>query len=116
MRKGEIVSVIPKTDARYHLLQYITCNLDYVETINNYNEKIYRYYFTNLYHYDERVKFNSDAIYVTMKEDKNKIKYSVWIGKQYPKTVVVCSKSQNYYIENPLEYNWVYTEYKYVRR
>ena len=25
-------------------------------------------------------------------------------------------KKQNYYIENELDYNWIYTEYKYIRR
>ena len=47
MRKGEIISIIPKTDNRYILLNLITINLDYLENYNN--ELRYKYYFQNLY-------------------------------------------------------------------
>ena len=35
IRKGEIISIIPKTDYRYILLNFITFNLEYFENINN---------------------------------------------------------------------------------
>ena len=113
MRKGEIISIIPKTDYRYILLNFITFNLDYFENYNN--ELRYKYYFQNLYNYEGRVKNNSDLIQVNINENNDFIKYSIWIGKQYPKSIT-CNKKQNYYIENPLDYNWIYTEYKYIRR
>ena len=46
MRKGEIISIIPKTDYRYILLNFITFNVDYLENYNN--ELRYKYYFQNL--------------------------------------------------------------------
>ena len=113
MRKGEIISIIPKTDYRYILLNFITFNLDYLENYNN--ELRYKYYFPNLYNYEGRVKNNSDLIQVNINENNDFIKYSIWIGKQYPKSIT-CNKEQYYYIEKPLDYNWIYTEYKYIRR
>ena len=113
LRKGEIISIIPKTDYRYILLTFITFNLDYLENYNNVLR--YKYYFQNLYNYEGRVKNNSDLIQVNINENNEFIKYSIWIGKQYPK-YIICNKKQNYYIENPIDYNWIYTEYEYIRR
>ena len=113
MRKGEIISIISKTDYRYILLNFITINLNYLENYNN--ELRYKYYFPNLYNYEGRVKNNSDLIEVNINENKDFIKYSIWIGKQYP-TSITSNKKQNYYIEKPLDYNWIYTEYEYIRR
>ena len=113
MRKGEIISIISKTDYRYILLNFITFNLDYLENYNN--ELRYKYYFQNLYNYEGRAINNSDLIQVNINENNDFIEYSIWIGKQYPKSIT-CNKTQNYYIEKPLDYNWIYTEYKYIRR
>jgi len=113
MRKGVITSIIPKTDVRYKLLKFITINLDCVEKIHNTTR--YNYYFHNLYDYNGRQKNNSDLIQVTMNECNDTVKYSIWIGKQYPKSFICSNKKQNYYIETPLEYNWIYTEFEYVR-
>ena len=113
MRKGEIVSIIPKTDYRYILLNFITFTLDYLQNYNN--ELRYKYYFQNLYNYEGRFKNNSDLIQVNINENNDFIKYSIWIGKQYPKSII-CNKKQYYYIEEPLDYNWIYTEYEYIRR
>jgi hypothetical protein len=113
IRKGQIISIIPKTDYRYTLLNFITFNLGYIEKFNN--ELRYNYYFPNLFNYEGRNKNNSDLIQVNIKQSKKIIKYSIWIGRQYPKSIT-CNKKQNYYIENELDYNWIYTEYKYIRR
>ena len=113
MRKGEIISIIPRTDYRYTLLNFITFNLDYIENYNN--ELRYKYYFSNLYNYEGRQTNNSDLIQININENNDFIRYSIWIGKQYPKSIN-CNKKQIYYIENPLDYNWIYTEYEYIRR
>jgi hypothetical protein len=114
MRKGEIISIIPKTDYRYCLLNFITFRLEYLEIYNN--EERYKYFFPNLYNYEGRVKNNSDLIQVNINENDDFIKYSVWIGKQYPKSVNRNKCRQMYYIENSLDYNWIYTQYEYIRR
>lgn len=113
IRKGEIVSIIPKSDYRYNILKYITFTRYYFE--NNNNIFIYKYYFPNLYNYEGRSNNNPDIIHVNLNEYSDFIKYSIWIGRQYPK-FFICNKKQNYYIENFLEYNWIYTEYEYIRR
>jgi hypothetical protein len=114
MRKGNIVSIIPKRDYRYELLKFITFNLQYVEIFNK--QIRCKYYFHNLYSYQGRGINNSDLIELNIiNENNDLIKYSVWIGKQYPKTIN-CNKKQNYYIENPLEYNWIYSQFEYTRR
>jgi len=113
MRKGEIISIIPKTDYRYILLNFITVNLNHFE--NHSDELRYKYHFPNLYNYEGRIKNNSDLIEVRINETTDFINYYIWIGKQYPKSIN-CNKRQIYLIENPLDYNWIYTEYKYTRR
>ena len=114
MRKGEIISIIPKTDYRYNLLNFITFHFS--EIYLQHNELRYKYYFPNLHNYEGRQINNSDLIQVNINENNNFIKYSIWIGKQYPKSVnITPTKKQNYYIENPFDYNWIYTEFEYVR-
>jgi hypothetical protein len=117
MRKGVLISIIPKTDNRYKLLKFITLKLDCVEKIHNATR--YNYYFHNLYDYEGRQQNNSDLIQVTINENNENnensiVKYSIWLGKQYPKSFI-CNKKQKYYIENPSEYNWIYNEFEYVR-
>ena len=112
MRRGEIISIIPKTDYRYNLLNFITFHFS--EIYLQHNELRYKYYFPNLYNYEGRQINNSDLIQVNINENNNFIKYSIWIGKQYPKSIN-CNKKQNYYIENPLDYNWIYTNFEYIR-
>jgi len=114
MRKGDIVSIIPKTDYRYELLKFTTLKLRYVENYNPITTK-YIYGFPNLYNYEGRSLNNPDMIQVNMNEYDDFIKYSFWIGRQYPKSFI-CNKKQNYYIENKLEYNWIYTEFDYIRK
>jgi hypothetical protein len=114
MRKGELVSIIPKTDERYRLLNFITFRLEYFEIYNN--QLRYKYFFPNVYNYEGRQMNNSDVVHVDIKENDDFIKYSVWIGKQYPKSVNRNKCRQMYYIENSLDYNWIYTQYEYIRR
>jgi hypothetical protein len=113
MRKGEIISIIPKTDDRYRVLHFITFRLEYFEIYNN--ELRYKYFFPNLYNYEGRQMNNSDVIQIDVNENDDFIKYSVWIGKQYPKSINRNKCRQMYYIENSLHYNWVYTQYEYIR-
>jgi len=109
MRKGKIVSIIPKTDYRYNLLSFITLKLKSIENLFTYVR--YNYHFTNLYNYKGRHVDNSDLMQVVIKQNKN-IKYSIWIGKQYPKSF--CKKEQPFLIENS-RYRWKYIEYSYTR-
>ena len=116
IRKGKIISIIPKTDNRYNLLNYITLNKGYIEHFENYPNIIrYAYYFSNLHNYERRMISNSDLIQVSISEVNNTIKYSIWIGRQKPKKNIT-NKDQIYYIENPIDYHWVYTTYEYIRR
>jgi hypothetical protein len=114
MRNGKIISIIPKSDYRYTLLNFITFKLDFVTFYNGMVR--YKYYFPNLYNYEERRINNSDLIQITINENHRDILfYSIWIGRQYPKSFL-CNKKQNYFIENSEEYQWIYTEYDYIRR
>ena len=69
MRKGEIISIIPKTDYRYNLLNFITFNCSEIYLQNN--ELRYKYYFPNLYNYEGRQMNNSDLIQVNIHENHN---------------------------------------------
>jgi hypothetical protein len=114
MREGVIISIIPKTYYSFKLLNFITL---YPNQINHLNTTTYthKYHLPNLYNYKGRQTHNSDLMHVNINEYSNFVKYSIWIGRQYPKSFI-CNKKQNYYIENPLEYNWIYTEYEYIRK
>ena len=111
MRKGKLVSIIPKSDDRYHILSFITLTLRYISDFNS--KKMYRYHFNNLYNYKEREHPNNDTIDVDIKESNNHIYYSIWIGRQYPKSFI-STKDQPFLIENP-DYHWRYIHHKYVR-
>jgi hypothetical protein len=113
MREGVITSIIPKTDYRYKLLHFFMPKLRIKENLHNTIK--YTYHLPNLYNYKGRQADNSDLINVNINEYSNFVKYSIWIGRQYPKSFV-CNKKQNYYIENPLDYNWIYTAFEYERR
>ena len=114
MRKGELISIIPKTDIRYKLLSYITCSPNYVE--KNGNTYQYKYFFQNLYNYDGRKSNNSDLIHIKLTEYEDSVKYEFWIGRQYPKAISSeFGKKQIYYIEDPLHYNWVFTQFEFIR-
>ena len=95
IRKGEIISIIPKTDYRYNLLNFITFNFNEIYLQNN--ELRYKYYFHNLYNYEGRQMNNSDLIQVNIIENNNFIKYSIWIGKQHPKSINCNKKTKLLY-------------------
>ena len=112
MRKGEIISIIPKTDDRYKLLNYITFNNNYINFENNIY--MYKYYFQNLYNNID-IK-NDEIIQIHLTENKDNIEYSFWIGRKYPKSInYELGKKQIYNLENQLEYNWVYTNFEFIR-
>jgi hypothetical protein len=113
MREGVITSIIPKTDYRYKLLHFFIPKLHIKENLHSIIK--YTYHLPNLYNYKGRSNDNPDLINVNINEYSNFVKYSIWIGRQYPKHFI-CNKKQIYYIENPLEYNWIYTKYEYTRK
>ena len=113
MREGVITSIIPKTDYRYKLLHFFIPKLHIKENLHNIIK--YTYHLPNLYNYKGRSNDNPDLIDVNINVYSNFVKYSIWIGRQYPKHFI-CNKKQIYYIENPLEYNWIYTKYEYTRK
>ena len=110
MRKGKLVSIIPKSDDRYKILSFITLTLRYISDFSS--KKLYRYHFNNLYNYKEREYPNNDTIDVEIKE-LNDVHYSIWIGRQYPKSFI-STKPQPFLIENS-DYHWRYIHHKYVR-
>jgi len=110
MRKGKIVSIIPKSDYRYKLLSFITLDIGYI--VKDYNRTRYNYNFKNVYNYEERKINNSDIIQVDIRESKNGIKYSIWTGRQYPQSF--CNKDQSFLVEST-DYGWKYIQYEYTR-
>ena len=65
IRKGEIISIIPKNDYRYKLLSNITLKLNKIYGNNRYN-----YFFPNLYNYEERTN-NNDLFQISIEEKSN---------------------------------------------
>ena len=113
MRNGEMISIIPKTDERYDLLNFITFKLDCLERNHNITKYLYR--FPNLHNYPERDnEFYSDSIQVNINENNEFVKYTIWICKQY-QIWNDCKHESNDHIEKTFEYNWKYIQYEYTR-
>ena len=114
IRKGEIVSIILKSDYRYNLLKYITFKNCIIEKFHDMVRYNYEYY--NLYDYHKRGNNNDDLIQVSISEKNDTVKYVVWLGRQKPNSIMVTNKRQIYFIKNPKEYHWDYIEFEYIRK
>jgi hypothetical protein len=115
IRKGKIISIIPKSDYRYNLLKYITFQECIIEDFYDFTR--YNYSLYNLHNYKGRDSNNSDLVQVSISsnENNNTLEYVIWIGRQKPRNIPT-SKMQMYTIENPKKYHWVYTECEYIRK
>ena len=115
IRKGKIISIIPKSDYRYALLKFITIQECIIEKFGNFTR--YNYSLHNLYNYKGRHGNNSDLVQVSLyfNEINYSLEYVVWIGRQKLKNIKT-NKIQMYGIENPKKYHWVYTEYEYISK
>ena len=112
IRNGEIISIIPKRDYRYKLLNYITFTPKHINKENN--RYVYRYFFKKLYN-DKQIQ-NDEIIQIYLTEYEDNIEYSFWIGRKYPKSIhSKFGKKEIYNLENQLEYNWVYTNFEFIR-
>jgi hypothetical protein len=114
VRDGIIISIIPKKDYRYKLLNYITCRPHHIKKIDNIY--VYRYFFQNFCnYYDGQIK-NDEIIEIFLIENEDNIKYSFYIGRQYPKSIhSEFGKKQSYYRENGLEPYIYYTNFEFIR-
>lgn len=116
IRKDEIVSVIPKDDYRYNLLNYITINFGYHRKYG-FNIERYDYLYPNLYSNEERKEqiVEDDMIQVEIKyTDLNTIDYSILIARLKCKDDNMEKKSI-FYRGNLSDYEWHYIFYKYTR-
>jgi len=114
IRKGKIISIIPKLDYRYALLKYIIFQECIIEDFYDFTR--YNYSLYNLYNYKGRDSNNSDLVQVSISSNENNdsLEYVVWIGRQKLKNITT-SKMQMYGIENPKKYHWVYIQSEYIR-
>jgi hypothetical protein len=112
IRNEEIISIIPKRDYRYKLLNYITFTPKHISKENN--RYVYRYFFKKLYN-DKQIQ-NDEIIQIYLTDYEDNIEYSFWIGRKYPKSIYSkFGKKEIYNLENQLEYNWVYTNFEFIR-
>jgi len=111
IRKGKLFSIIPKTDYRYKLLNFITCIPNYIKKYNN--TYVYRYFFQNIG--NQEIK-NNEIIEIHLIENKDYIEYSFYIGRKYPKTNdCEFGKKQIFHIQNILEPYFYYTNFEFIR-
>jgi|UniRef100_A0A6C0DGD4 hypothetical protein len=83
IRKGQLISIIPKDDIRFSMLQYTTFQLLTLHE-KNANEINFRYNSPNLYNISNRGSEN-DMVIVLMKISCSVIKYDIFIGHLKPK-------------------------------
>jgi hypothetical protein len=113
VRNGKIISIIPKKDYRYKLLNYITCRPDYIKKIDNIY--VYRYFFHNFCkYYDGKIK-NDEIIEMHLIENEDNIEYSFYIGRRYPKSIHSEFGKKQIYRENRLEPYFYYTNFEFIR-
>jgi hypothetical protein len=118
IRRGQIVSVIPKDDFRYKLLEYITIRLTKVTRIFS-NKFDYDYNFPNLFDIEDRKKqfIDDDMCQITIFYHENIITYRIFIGRLKPKETSRenTNKLQIFHKGNLIDYEWYYIEYYYSR-
>ena len=117
MRNGELISIIPKDDYRYNLLNYITIKEDYDNSRTNFGKYCrYSYNFQNLFN-NSRKKYNieNDMISTDIYINKKTVKYEIFIGriKKKNKTMI---KPQIFHKGNLKNYDWHYIYYDYIRK
>jgi hypothetical protein len=112
LRNRELISIIPKTDYRYKLLNFITFSPSCI--IRENNKYIYRYYFQNIYNCNNVQIKNNEIIQIHIIENEISLEYSFWIGRKYPKSIC-CHFGNKLIYKNPLEYNWVFTNFEFIR-
>jgi hypothetical protein len=112
LRKGELVSIIPKTDYRYRMLEFVTIGVPFIEVYGDSTR--YSYNLKNRHNYKKRGAFNGDLLQVSYYKDEENWRFSIWIGRQRRKRRKT-SKRQIFLLECPKTYQWEYIEYEYVR-
>jgi hypothetical protein len=115
VRNGKIISIIPKTDYRYKLLNNITSTSYHIK--KNDNTYVYRYFFQKFCNYFDGEIKNDEIIEIVLIESEDNIEYSFYIGRQYPKSIHgEFGKKQIYHhIENVLECCLHYTNFEFIR-
>ena len=114
VRNGEIISIIPKTDYRYKLLNCITFTPVHIKKYDNIY--VYRYFFHNFCkYYNGKIK-NDEIIEIHLIENEDNIEYSFYIGRQYPMSIhYEFGKKQIYYIANGSEPYFYYTNFEFIK-
>jgi len=123
LRKGELVSVIPKDDERYKILHFVTLHLNNPPKIRQYpppKESIYAEYvfdFPNLYDINERETqhVNNDMFEARIRITQDFVLYNFFIGRLKPLNGNL-NKQLRYYKGDLKDHDWHYIDYNYIRR
>lgn len=121
LRKGELVSVIPKDDERYKILHYVTLRLSRPPRIHIHpsecsHKSEYVFDFPNLYYNNERKVQNidNDMFEVRIHISEDFVLYNFFIGRLKPLNGNL-NKQLRYYNGDLKDYDWYYIDYNYIR-
>ena len=122
VRKGQLISVIPKDDERYKILHFVTLHLKNPPKIRQYSppkESIYAEYvfdFPNLYDINERETqhIHNDMFEVRIRIREDHVLYSFFIGRLKPKNEYSI-RQQIFYKGDLKHYEWCYVDFNYIR-
>ena len=117
IRKGQLISIIPKNDYRYNLLNKITFSIIYYNNLYN-NIVRYEYnYNENLIDFEEKTNQNigNDMIQVDIEITPIQVVYNIFIGriKLFDNNY---QKKSIYYIGNLKNIQWSCIKYEYIRK
>lgn len=110
IRKNEIVTIIPKDDKRYSILNYIVLEKD---KEYHWDKNTYKYIFLNYYNKPTPNSVGNDSIYVTVYIKNKTVEYVIWIGRLKPANVEI--KARQMYDTVP-GYEWNHITYRYTRK
>ena len=121
LRKGELVSVIPKDDERYKILHFVTLRLSRPPRIHIHpsecsHKSEYVFDFPNLYDISERETqhIDNDLFEVRIHITEDFVLYNFFIGRLKPLNDNL-KKQLRYYKGDLKLYEWCYVDFNYIR-
>ena len=120
IRKGELVSIIPKNDERYKILQKITIKKTGIYIIGDYNTRYEYSFHKNIYNHPVVLEstIEDDILESTIYFQENgDIQYDITISRLVPINKIQSLKNVHYIILSDItNYVWYYQHFSYIRK
>jgi len=109
LRKSEIVTVIPKDDKRYSILNYIVLKKD---KEYHWDKNTFKYTFLNYYDGPRPNSVGEDSIYVKIHIKNKTVDYEIWVGRLKPINENIAAMQMYDIVPG---YEWSHITHRYSR-